>query len=79
MTDFFLKLFDTSGFPPRWTCGQWSEGHGWLHILSDLAIFGAYFTIPVILIYFLRHRRDVPFSPIFACSLSSLFSAVSPT
>jgi hypothetical protein len=37
-----FPLFDTSDFPARWTCGQWSAVHGWTHILSDLAIFGAY-------------------------------------
>ncbi len=83
MMDFFRHLFDTSGFPPRWTCGQWSEAHGWLHILSDLAIFGAYSAIPLTLVYFLRRRRDVPFVPIFGlfaafiilCGLTHLIEA----
>ncbi|MGB1274891.1 MAG: sensor histidine kinase [Nannocystaceae bacterium] len=58
-------LFDTSGFPPRWTCGQWTPLHGWIHIVCDLLIFGAYFTIPAILVWFLRKRKDVPFSAVF--------------
>ena len=52
MVEYFRLLFDTSGFPARWNCGQWSDAHGWLHILSDLAIFGAYSAIPLTLVYF---------------------------
>lgn len=62
---YFRDLFDVSGFPARWNCGQWSDLHGWLHILSDIAIFGAYAAIPLALAYFIRRRKDVPFIPIF--------------
>ncbi|HTN75823.1 MAG TPA: ATP-binding protein [Pirellulaceae bacterium] len=62
--DFFRWLLDTSNYPPRWYCGQWSSALGWLHILSDLAIFCAYFMIPCLLMYFIRKRRDVPLTPI---------------
>ncbi len=58
---FFSKLFDTNDYPQRWYCGTWSSDVGWLHILSDIAIFGAYFTIPVMLLYFLLQRKDLPF------------------
>ncbi len=60
MGDFFGKLFDTSDFPARWHCGRWSNGHGWLHIGSDFAIFLAYVAIPVSLLYALRRRADAP-------------------
>ena len=84
MLDFFSKLFDTSGFPPRWHCGVWTAGHGWLHIVSDLAVWSAYFTIPCILAYFVLRRRDVPFSNIFwlfgafilACGTTHLMEAI---
>ena len=59
-------LLDTSGFPRRWQCGQWSDGLGWLHIGSDLAIFGAYMAIPLAIAYFLVRRRDYPFHGLFA-------------
>ncbi|MBD2438881.1 PAS domain S-box protein [Nostoc sp. FACHB-110] len=36
-----------------------------MHVISDLLIAIAYFSIPVILIYFVRKRRDVPFDWIF--------------
>src|SRR5437867_6492099 len=65
MLAFLETLFDTGDFPARWHCGNWSEAHGWLHVLSDSAIFGAYFAIPVVLAYFVLRRKDVPFLPIF--------------
>ena len=58
-------LFDTADFPPRWDCGQWSPLHGWTHVVADLAIFGAYVAIPVVLIWFIRRRQDIPFPRIF--------------
>lgn len=61
MLEFFARLFETADFPARWHCGQWTAGHGWTYLLADLAIFGAYFAIPVILVHFLRQRKDVPF------------------
>ena len=63
--EFITKLFDTSDFPPRWTCGLWTDGHGWLHILSDISIWSAYFTIPLVLAYFVSRRRDLPFRRVF--------------
>jgi PAS domain S-box-containing protein len=84
MISFFLNLFDTSGFPARWNCGQWSAGHGWLHIISDIAIFGAYAAIPLALAYFARQRKDVPFTPVLwlfvafiaSCGLTHLIEAM---
>lgn len=65
MLDFFQKLFETDGFPPRWYCGVWPESLGWLHVFSDVAIFIAYTTIPLVLIFFIVKRDDLPFLPIF--------------
>jgi chemotaxis family two-component system sensor kinase Cph1 len=85
MFDFFSKLFDTSDFPARWGCGTWESGHGWLHILSDLAIMGAYFAIPTsLLIYYLKKGRELPFPRmlwlfgafIFSCGTTHLIEAV---
>ena len=82
--EFFQNLFDTSDFPARWRCGTWTSGHGWVHIISDLAIFGAYFAIPASLVYFLRKRRDVPLRGVFwlfiafilCCGTTHLIEAV---
>ncbi|MBI2826310.1 MAG: PAS domain S-box protein [Planctomycetia bacterium] len=78
------QLLDTDGFMPRWYCGDWSSALGWLHITSDVAIWGAYTAIPMVLIYFVLNRRDVPFYRIFwlfgafilACGTGHLIEAV---
>lgn len=67
MFDSPWNPFNTQGFVPRWNCGQWSTLHGWTHIISDVAIFGAYVTIPAIIAFFVLRRRDIPFRPIFWC------------
>ncbi len=84
MLEFFSKLFDTSDFPPRWNCGHWTEGHGWLHILSDLGVWSAYVAIPCVLVYFAMRRRNLPFRLIFllfgafilACGTTHLMEAI---
>lgn len=66
MLDFFTQIFDTSGFPPRWHCGEWSAAHGWLHIVSDLAIFGAYAAIPIsITAYVVIKKQEVAFQRLY--------------
>ncbi len=53
------QIFDVSGFPPRWLCGEWSAIHGWTHIGADLAIFGAYMAIPLSIALFMWKKRQV--------------------
>ncbi len=84
MNDFFSRFLDTSDFPPRWYCGNWSDFLGWLHVGSDIAIFAAYFAIPAVLVYFARKRSDFPFTRlfwlfggfIFACGTVHLVEAI---
>ncbi len=84
MFDFWSRLLDDGDFMPRWHCGHWTEGHGWLHIVSDLAIWGAYLAIPCVLLYFASRRPDLPFRKIFwlfgafilACGTTHLMEAV---
>lgn len=83
MSEFFAHLFDTSDFPARWYCGNWSTGHGWLHITSDIAIWGAYTAIPLVIAYFTIQRKDIPFPRIMwlfvafimSCGLTHLMEA----
>lgn len=63
--EFLTHLFDTTGFLPRWHCGDWTLAHGWLHILSDLGVWSAYVAIPCVLLFFLLRKRDLPFRLIF--------------
>jgi chemotaxis family two-component system sensor kinase Cph1 len=63
--DFFIRIFNTSDWPPRWHCGNWTDFHGWLYIFSDIFIWAAYFIIPVLLFNIVKKRKDIPFSRIF--------------
>ena len=50
---------------PHGFCYFWNPGLVWLHVISDSLIALAYFAIPVILLWFVRKRRDIPFSGMF--------------
>lgn len=82
--EFFQKLFDTSDWPPRWHCGNWTEFHGWLYIVSDLLIWSAYFAIPLAILKYITRRIDAKFvrayflfaAFILACGSTHLLDAV---
>lgn len=84
IVEFFSNLFETDSWPPRWYCGTWSNFHGWLYIFSDLAIWLAYFFIPVIIILFVQKRPNIPFLPVFwlfgafilLCGLTHIIDAI---
>ncbi|MEN7549658.1 HAMP domain-containing sensor histidine kinase [Rapidithrix thailandica] len=85
VVDFLKKLFLAESWPPRWICGTWTEFHGWLYIFSNLAIWAAYFTIPLILFYFIKQRKhELPFVRVFwlfilfilACGTTHLMDAL---
>jgi PAS domain S-box-containing protein len=63
--DFFRQLFGAGEFMPHGYCYLWNPGLVWLHVISDLLIAAAYFTIPFTLLRFVRKRRDLPFSWMF--------------
>ncbi|MCG8601932.1 MAG: ATP-binding protein [Verrucomicrobiales bacterium] len=84
MIEFFTKLLDTSDFPARWNCGNWETGHGWLHIISDSLIFGAYTAIPLsLLVVAWKRHREILFEKlvwlfalfILACGVGHLIEA----
>ncbi|MDB5241215.1 MAG: histidine kinase [Spirosoma sp.] len=64
-TDFFRRLTDTSDWPPRWFCGNWTDFHGWLYIFSDLTVWLAYMAIPLILVRFVTLKKGVPMPSVF--------------
>ncbi len=84
IVDFFKNLFDSSDWPPRWHCGKWSEFHGWLYIISDLAIWSAYFTIPIVIIRYISRKRNILFTKLYflfaafilACGATHFLDAV---
>ncbi len=63
-----LSIFSTKGFPARWYCGTgWTDEPwwGWMHILSDGAIWLAYMGLSFLVVAFARKKRDVPFPIVF--------------
>lgn len=75
MLDWIKTLFDTSDFPERWNCGNWSESLGWTYITADLLIFGAYFAIPTaIFIFAVRRRGDLNFPTLYWLFAAFIFS-----
>src|SRR5262245_27555798 len=58
-------FFDTDGFMPHGMCLLWQPVVFWLQLVSDAVIALAYYSIPVALLYFTRHRRDLAFPWVF--------------
>jgi len=52
-------------FMPHGMCYLWNPGVLALHIASDAVIALAYFSIPALLVHFVRKRPDIPFGRIF--------------
>ncbi|MFN6558436.1 MAG: PAS domain S-box protein [Nostoc sp. ChiSLP01] len=65
MLAFFNYPFYSNDFIPHGHCYLWKTGLVWLHIISDATIALAYYSIPVLLIYFISKRKDVPFNGVF--------------
>jgi PAS domain S-box-containing protein len=55
----------SADFMPHGYCFLWNPTILWLHVISDGLITLSYYAIPVILIYFIRKNRDLPFNRIF--------------
>jgi len=60
MMELNAPLFSTQHFLPQGDCYLWAPGVLWMNVLPDLLIAMAYFTIPFVLIYVARRRRDLP-------------------
>lgn len=65
LQDWFSGNFMAHGY-----CYLWKPQLVWLHLGSDFLIALSYYSIPLLLIYFVRQRKDLPFQGIFL-----LFSA----
>lgn len=57
--------FASNMFIPHGHCYLWQRELVGLHILSDSLIALAYYSIPLMLFYFVRKRQDLPFNWIF--------------
>lgn len=80
--EFLNNLLALQGFIPHGYCLSWSPFLLRLHIFSDVLITLAYFSIPLMLIYFLRKRPDFEYRKlahltsvfIIACGTTHLMS-----
>ncbi|WP_261220491.1 PAS domain S-box protein [Ancylothrix sp. D3o] len=59
---------------PHGMCYLWKPGLVWLHVLSDTLIALSYYAIPIMLVYFIRRRQDLPFGWIFFLFSSFIIS-----
>src|SRR5262245_50303084 len=65
MSSIIEYLFGAASFVPHGYCLLWRPDLVALHAISDSMIALAYFTIPVGLWYFARHRTDLQFRGVF--------------
>lgn len=50
---------------PHGHCFLWQPAILWLHVISDAGIALAYYSIPLVLIYLTKKRKDLPFRNVF--------------
>jgi PAS domain S-box-containing protein len=55
----------STDFMPHGYCYLWDPLVLWLNVISDALITLAYYCIPVVLIYFARKNRELPFNRVF--------------
>src|SRR5260370_41859920 len=60
--DFFRQLLRPGDFQPPGFCYRGNSGLGGLNVLPDGVIALRDFAIPFTLLWFVRQRRDLPFS-----------------
>ena len=65
MSEILNNFFFTKQFIPHGHCYLWKPELVGLHIVSDSLIALAYYSIPVMLVYLVHKRRDVPFHGMF--------------
>lgn len=58
---------------PHGHCFFWRSDILWLHIVSDAAIVLAYYSIPIMLLYFRKRRKDLPYPWMFALFAGFIF------
>ena len=61
----FHQFFSTSFLTPHGYCFLWLPELVWLHVIANILIAVAYFSIPVALWKFASKRPDIPFNRIF--------------
>jgi signal transduction histidine kinase/ActR/RegA family two-component response regulator len=57
MTDLLHWLLSSQNFMPHGHCYLWQPGTLWLNVGPDALIAASYYAIPLVLYYFVRHRK----------------------
>ncbi|WP_404712118.1 response regulator [Sphingomonas sp. MMS24-J13] len=76
MSGFFNELL-SGGYAPHGYCLLWQPELIWTHVIADLLIATAYFSIPLALISLVRRRQDIEFGGVlwlfalFICACGS--------
>jgi signal transduction histidine kinase/DNA-binding response OmpR family regulator len=65
MSELIKTIFSPEQYMPHGSCYLWQSSLIWLHVISDLLIAIAYFSIPTMLVIFVCKRQDVPFLRVF--------------
>lgn len=65
MWEIFTNFISSKNYIPHGHCYLWQTPLVGLHLISDLLIAIAYFSIPMMLFYFVFKRSDVPFQNVF--------------
>lgn len=64
--EFFKVLLETERYMPHGYCFLWQPELLWMHVVSDVAIALAYFSIPFTIFYLLRSNQQlIPFRWVF--------------
>jgi two-component sensor histidine kinase len=61
----FFQMFTSDDFMPHGMCFLWRPELIWLHAISDTLIALAYYSIPLVLVYFVWRRKDLVFRSVF--------------
>src|SRR6476469_3211937 len=63
-----------SDYAPHGYCLLWEPSLVWTHVVSDALIALAYFSIPLVLLVFVRRRRDFAFGGVFGLFATFILS-----
>ncbi len=74
MPELLKNFFVSEPFIHHEHCYLWEPELVWLHLISDTLIALAYYFIPLILLYFVQKRKDLPFNWIFLLFAAFIFA-----
>ncbi|MGJ8670538.1 MAG: sensor histidine kinase [Oceanococcus sp.] len=69
-----LEFFTNPSFMPHGFCLKWQPGLLWVHVASDTLIALAYFSIPAMIVYYLRKRTQISDIPNIYLLVGGLFA-----